>query len=167
MHIFCLAQVSEHEALQEIWEWIYGAPKRHQLVVLQQSQELTSRRLEFHTLFALGLIKITLSLVFWLEHWDDLGKFLYQLILGHNTTEAQKVTKDWYNQHQVVLGGEGSPTLAYAATLTAMERVNIPEILTMAQIAKLRLWVLVETILVPDHSTTLVLTDFGMEVGGR
>ena len=48
-----------------------------------------------------------------------------------------------------------------------MERVNIPEILTMAQIAKLRLWVLVETILVPDHSTTLVLTDFGMEVGGR
>ena len=55
---------------------------------------------------------ITLSLGFRLYHWYDLGTDLHQFCLGHNSYVTHNILKVLVDQHQVILGEDGAPTLA-------------------------------------------------------
>ena len=55
------------------------------------------------------------------------------------------------DQQQVIAGGDGAPTLADTAYLTAPDEVTLPETVAMAQSAHARLQVVLDTLLVRKH----------------
>ena len=98
-----------------------------------------------------SLIKITLALVFHLKHSDDLGMGQHQFCLGKHTFSVWKVLKACVDQHQVIAGGRGSPTLSDAAYLTAPDGFTLPDTLAMACSTHAHLWVVLDTLLGRYH----------------
>ena len=68
---------------------------------------------------------MNLSLTFRLDHRDNLGTGLHQFCLGHHTYDVRKLPKDHVDQHQIIGGGCGAPTLANTAYLTSPDRVSL------------------------------------------
>ena len=92
-----------------------------------------------------------LYLGFRIDHWDDLGMGLHQLYRGQNYDAARNILKFRVGQHQVIMGGGRSPTLAEADILTAPDGVYLPESMPMAQIMHAQLRAMLDTLLVRDH----------------
>ena len=101
-----------------------------------------------------SLLKMSLTLVFHLNHIDNLGKGLHQFYVGQHTSSTWKVPKACVDQHQVVSGGGSAPMLADAAHLTAPNGVTLPKTVAMVQIAHTRLRVGLDTLLGREHPAT-------------
>ena len=80
-----------------------------------------------------GLLKLTLSLGFCLDHRDNLGTGIHQFWIGQHTSAARKVLKARAEQHQVIAGCDAAPSLDDMAALMAPDGVSLPYTLSMAQ----------------------------------
>ena len=152
-YLLCLCQVAEHASLPPVWKALVDAPKRHQMTTLQSAFDNTARRMSIQAPIVMtpSLLNTTLSIGFHIYHRDNLGKGIHQFYLWHQTSTTRKVLKDRVDQHHVISGGGGAPTLADSAYLTAPDRVSLPEIVVLVQSSQNRLWVLLETLLGRDH----------------
>ena len=56
-----------------------------------------------------GLLNVTLTLGFLLNHRDNLGTGINQFYMGNHTYVSRKLLKDCVEQHQVIAGGKGAP----------------------------------------------------------
>ena len=104
-----------------------------------------------------SLLETTLSLGFPLNHRDDLGTGIHQFCLGQHNYASGKVPKARFDQHQIISGGGGIPTLVYAAYLTAPYGVFFPETVPMARSAHARLMVVLETLIGRYHPSAQVI----------
>ena len=98
-----------------------------------------------------SLLKMTLALGLRLYHGDDLGMGLNQLFLGQHTSSARKLLKYRIDQHQVIEGSGGAPTMADAAHLAAPDGVTLPETVAMARSLHTRPRVVLDTVLGTEH----------------
>ena len=101
LYLIHLGKVASHEDLLPIWKDLSGYLKRQHLTTLQRELNNTSCCLSVRTpIFATsGPLKITLALVFILDHRDDLGMVLHQFGLGEKTFAGRKVLKAFSDQH--------------------------------------------------------------------
>ena len=72
-----------------------------------------------------SLLKMSLTMGFFLNQKDDRGTGLHQFCLVQHTSNAQKVLKARNDQHQVIAGGGVAPMLADSAFLTASDGVTL------------------------------------------
>ena len=98
-----------------------------------------------------GLLKMNLTLGFHINHIHNLGMWLHQFCLGKHNSAARKVLKAYSDQHQVIAGINGSPTMVDAAYLTVPDGVSLPVIVAMLQITHTCLRVVLDTLLGRDH----------------
>ena len=106
-----------------------------------------------------SLLKMDLALVFRLNHRYNLWAGLYQFLLGEHTSAAWKVLKAHVDQHQVIAGGGGAPTLADTSYLTAPYGFTLTDMADMVRSSHARMWVVLDTLLGRDHPVAQ-----GMEV---
>ena len=114
-----------------------------------------------------GLLKLTLSLGFFIYHCNNLGTGLHQFGLGQHTYATRKVLKARADQHQVIIGSGADPYLADTAKLMAPERVSLLAILAMKQGTHTLLRVVLVTFFVLDHHTELSMRDVNAEIVER
>ena len=105
------------------------------------------------------MVNLTQVLGFHLYHQDDLVMSLQQFGLGKQTSAAWKALKDDANQHQVIAGGGAAPSLSDADTLMVPCSVYLPDTLSMAWGAVMRLRVVLANFFGPDHPTVLALKE--------
>ena len=79
-----------------------------------------------------GLLNMILDLRLLLNHRGNLKKGIHQFLLGQHTSAARKLLKGRVDQHQVITGSGGAPTLANADYLTAPNGVSLTETLDIA-----------------------------------
>ena len=101
----------------------------------------------------LGLLKKTLATGFQLTHRYNLGMVINQFCLGKHTSTARKLPKVCVNQHQIISGSGGSPTLADAAYTTATDGFSLLETISMVWNMHTRLQVILETLLGRYHTS--------------
>ena len=94
---------------------------------------------------------ITLSPSFLIKQRDDLGMGTHQFFLGQHMSATKKILQYRVDQHHVIVGRGGSPTMADAAYLTTPDGMYLPETLAMVRRSKTRLQVVLYTMLVIDH----------------
>ena len=99
---------------------------------LQRALDDTARRLRVQAPIVVtpGLLNLTLSLGFLLDHRDNWGMGLHQFGLSRHTSTARKVLRARANQHQIVVGGAAAPSLAEAAMLMDPDWVSFPSTLS-------------------------------------
>ena len=90
---------------------------------------------------------MTLSLVFRLYQWDDLGKGLHKFCLGKNPSATRKILKSRVDQHEVFAGVGRAPTLEELASLTAPNSVSLQEYFPVYQSLRILLCVVLEKFL--------------------
>ena len=98
-----------------------------------------------------SLLNMTLALGFCLKHRDNMGMVIQQLCIGKNTSDTRKVLKARTNQHQVIAGSGGTPTMEDAAYLTVPNGFSLPETEEMARSAHKRLRVVLINLMVRGH----------------
>ena len=125
-YLLRLTQVADHKLIPPVWKALSGASNRHQPTSLQLSLDETTRLLGVCAPIAAtpGLLKMILYLSFRLNHRDDMGMELHKFCPGQQTYATRKFLKDRVDQHQVIAGGGGAPTMANAAYLTAQMGVT-------------------------------------------
>ena len=102
-----------------------------------------------------------------MEHQDDLGVGLYQLVLGQYTAVVWKATKAWVDENQVVTGGEESLSLADTDSLMLPNGLTLSGRLPMERSTQMHLLFLVAALLRPDQPATLGLTTLGTDMGDQ
>ena len=155
-YLLRMCQVVKHTLLLPVWKALSDSPKRQQLTTTQREFVDMAQRLGVCApiIAAPSLLKMSLTLVFHLNHIDNLGKGLHQFYVGQHTSSTWKVPKACVDQHQVVSGGGSAPMLADAAHLTAPNGVTLPETVAMVQIYHTRLQVGLDTLLGREHHAT-------------
>ena len=118
-----------------MWKELAAPPICQHLMTLQRALDNTTRRLNVQAPINAtpGLLKITLTIGFRLEHRDDLGSGLHKFGIVQHTSASRKVLKVRSDQHQVIMGGSAAPSLADGATLAAPYGVSLSSTLAMAQ----------------------------------
>ena len=96
-----------------IWKELTGVPKRQHLATLQRVFDNTAHVLSVHApIFAkTGLLNMTLSLGFRLDHQDYFVTFLHQFGMVHITSATWKVLKARIDQHHFIMGDGATPSL--------------------------------------------------------
>ena len=82
---------------------------------------------------------------------------LNQFWLGQHTSATSKVLKARANQHQVIAGSIGVPTLADVASLTAPYGFSLPEMVAMLRSVHNRLQVVLDSLLERDQPVTKIM----------
>ena len=110
-YLLRLGQVTAHEDLPPYGKDLTGSPNRHCPRMVHRALDNISRRLSVRAPIAVmpGLLKITLSLGFLLDHQYDLGTCLHQFGMGQHNYTAWKVMKARTDTHQVIAGGDAAP----------------------------------------------------------
>ena len=113
----------------------------------------TSHRLGIRdpTVATPDLLKTTLYLGLRIYHRDNLGMGMHQFCLGQNYAATCNILKSCVDQHQVVAGGGGDPTLVYKARLVDPSGVSLLESFPMERSAYMQLCVGLDNLLVQDH----------------
>ena len=150
-YLLLLFQVAEHASLPSMWKMMVDAPNCQHITTFQRVFDDTSQRLSVGSpiIVAPILLKMTLDLVFHLNHRDNLGTGLHLFYLIQH-----KVLNACSDQHQVVAGGGGTPTLVDACYLPAPDGVSLPEKVVMAWSAHARLQLSLETLIRRDHPSS-------------
>ena len=73
--------------------------------------------------------------------------------MGQHTSAAREVLKARVDQHQVIAGGGASPSLEDASKMVATDGVSFPATLSMARRSHAWMRVVLDTLIVQDHST--------------
>ena len=79
------------------------------------------------------MLKITLVLGCRLEHCNDLGSGLHMFGLVQHTSASRKVLKVHSDQHQVIMGGSATPSLADGDTLAVPYGVSLSSTLALVR----------------------------------
>ena len=95
IYLLHLGQLSAHEDLPLMWKYLAGLPKCQHLATLQRALDNTARHISVCApiIETTGLLKLTLALIFSLDHRDNLGTGLHQFGLVNHTSAARKVLK--------------------------------------------------------------------------
>ena len=114
------------------------------MTTLHYAFDDTTRKLIFHVpiIATPGLLNMDLAIGSLLYHMDNLGMGLHQFGL------IQKARVD---QHQVIAGAVGAPTLANAAFLMVPYGFSLTKMVAIAQIIHIRLLVVLYTLIGRDH----------------
>ena len=97
-----------------------------------------------------------------LDHRDNLGTKLHQFCLGNSSETTQKIMKARVDQHQLIVGGGGGPTLVDVVDLTPPNGVSLLETLFMLWITHMRLRVVLDNFLRRGYPYA-----HGMEIFGK
>ena len=118
-YLLRLCKLVEHTSLPPMWKTLEDLPKRQQITALQRAFDDISQRMVICApiIATPSLFNISLALVFFLNHRDELRTGIHQLCLGNQTSAAWKVLKARIDQHQVIAGGGGAPMMDDAASL--------------------------------------------------
>ena len=132
-----------------MWKALADSPKRQHLITLQRKIDDTAYRMSVCApiIATPSLLKMVLALEFHLDHRDNLGTGLHQFCLIQHISVAWKVLKAGVDQHQVITGGGGAPTLAEAFYLTLPNGVSLTEMVAMTQSSHACLLVVLDTLI--------------------
>ena len=106
-----------------------------------------------------GLLNLTLTLGFRLEHCDDLGSGLHQFRISQHTYTSRKVLEARADRNQVITGNGATPSLDDAFTLMVPDGVSLPVTLAMAQGSHKWMRVVLDTLFGPNHPTVLEMKE--------
>ena len=118
--------MAEHNSLLSVWRVLSDAPKSHHLTALQRAFGDTAWRLGIRPPIVAtpGLLKITLSLIFHLNHRYNLGTGLHQVCIGQHSASTRNILKARVQKHQVIADRGGAPTLASNESRNRVGRLN-------------------------------------------
>ena len=112
-----LCQVVEHASLPHVRKTLPDVPKRQQLTTLKPMFDNTAQCLRVCAPIVAtpSIFNTTLALGFRINYMDNPKTGIHESYLGKNTYSARKVLKDHVDQHQVIAGDSGAPTLTDVA----------------------------------------------------
>ena len=81
-----------------------------------------------------SLLKLVLTLGFWMKIRDDLTTGLHPFVLGQHTATVHKFLRGQAYHYAMVASGAGAPSLADVEILSAPDRVTHPRNFSMARV---------------------------------
>ena len=148
-HFLRIFQVTEHASLPPVCKSLADVPNFQHLTTLQRAFDNATQRLSIRApIVAIPvLLNMTLTLGFSFNHRENLCMGFHQFCLGYHTSSTRKVLQARFDQHLVIAGSGGAPTLAGASYLKSLNGVSFPKMVSMARSAHAHLWMVLDTLI--------------------